>query len=71
MSRVLEVALAEVAKLPPGEQDALGALLLEEMRSEGRWSGSFAASQNTLKELADEALAEHRAGKTKPLIDLL
>ena len=71
MTRVLEVVLAEVAKLPPHEQDALATLLLDEIMSEQRWSASFAKSQPTLKALADEALSEFKAGTTKPLDDLL
>ena len=71
MTRVLDAALAEVAKLPAAEQDALASLILDEIRSEQRWGGSFAASQNTLKALADEALAEFRSGKTKTLDDSL
>jgi hypothetical protein len=67
MTTVLEAALAEMAKLPPEEQDALAALLMDEIKSEQRWSASFAASQNLLKSLASDALAEHRVGKTKPL----
>ena len=71
MTRVLDAALAEVAKLPAAEQDALASLILDEIKSEQRWSGSFAASQNTLKTLADEALSEFRSGKTKTLDDSL
>jgi hypothetical protein len=71
MTTVLEAALAEVAKLPPEEQDALGVLLMDEIKSEQRWSQSLAASQVLLKSLAAQALTEHRAGKTKPLDDLL
>ena len=71
MTRVLEAALAEVAKLPPAEQDALATLLLDEIKTEQQWSSTFAKSQQTLKTLADEALAELRAGKTKPLDESL
>jgi hypothetical protein len=71
MTSVLETALAEVAKLPPEEQDALASLLLDEIKSEQRWSQSLAASQALLKSLAAEALAEHRSGKTKPLDESL
>ena len=71
MTRVLEAALAEVAKLPADEQDILATLLLDEIKSEQRWSAAFAASQHTLKALADEALAEFKAGKTKALDDSL
>lgn len=67
MTQLLEKALSEVAKLPPSEQDALAAILLEELASEQKWSELFAKSQDKLAELAEEALAEHRAGKTKPL----
>lgn len=71
MTRALETALAEVAKLPPEEQDALAALLLDEIASEQRWSRSIAASPGVLESLAAEALAEHRAGKTRPLDESL
>jgi hypothetical protein len=67
MTTVLEAALAKVAKLPPEEQDALGALLLDEMNSENRWSRTLAESQRVLESLAADALAEHRAKKTRPL----
>lgn len=71
MSTVLETALAEVAKLPPEEQDALAAWLLEEIGSEQRWAKTLAESQGALESLARDALAEHRAGKTKPLDESL
>jgi hypothetical protein len=71
MTTVLETALAEVAKLPPEEQDALASLLLEEIKSEQRWTQTFSDSQDLLKSLAAEALAEHRTGNSKPLDDLL
>jgi hypothetical protein len=71
MTRVLEAALAEVAKLPPDEQDVLASLLLDEIKSEQRWNSSFSKSQDLLKGLADEALAEFKAGRAKPLDDSL
>jgi hypothetical protein len=67
MTQLLEKALNEVAKLPPSEQDALAAILLDELASEKRWGDLFAQSQDALAKLAADALAEHRAGKTKPL----
>lgn len=71
MTHALDAALAEAAKLPPEDQDALAAILLEEIASEGRWSKSFAASQGRLESLAAEALAEFAQGDTKPLQQLL
>lgn len=67
MTDLLEKALKEVKKLPPSEQDAVAAILLKELGAEQRWSDSFEKSQDALEKLAQEALAEHRAGKTKPM----
>jgi hypothetical protein len=67
MSNLLEEAFAEASKLPEDEQDALAAWLLEELRSERHWSKAFADSADLLAQLADEALAEHRAGKPDAL----
>lgn len=67
MTKLLEKALAEVSKLEKKEQDALAAWILEELASEHRWERAFAESSNVLEELADEALAEYREGRTKRL----
>jgi hypothetical protein len=67
MTQLLEKAFAELGKLPDREQDALAAIILEEITSEQRWSQSFAKSQDVLAKLAEAALAEHAAGKTGPL----
>ncbi len=67
MTQLLEKALKEVAKLPASDQDAVAAIVLEEIASEQRWSASFAKSQELLAKLADKALADHAAGRTKPL----
>ncbi len=71
MTRLLEQAFAEAALLPEGDQDALATALLAELESERRWDELFAKSPEVLQRLADEALAEHRAGKTEPLDSLL
>lgn len=69
MTQALTSAVAEATKLPPAEQDVLAAILLEEIASERRWSQSFAKSEHVLEALASEALAEFKAGKTRPLDD--
>ncbi|MBV6393028.1 MAG: hypothetical protein KPEEDBHJ_02258 [Anaerolineales bacterium] len=63
----LELAFAEIQKLPPAEQNEFVAWILEELHSEKRWAALFAKSSDMLSQLADEALAEHKAGKTQPL----
>jgi len=65
MTQLLERAISELNKLPAAEQDAIAAILFEELASEQRWSDSFAKSQDVLAKLADEALAEYAAGKTQ------
>jgi hypothetical protein len=67
MTKLMEKALQEVAKLPAAEQDAMAAIVLEELASEEKWAAAFAGSQDQLAKLAREALAEYNAGKTKPL----
>lgn len=67
MTRLLEKVLEEVAKLPASEQDAVAAILLEELASEQRWAESFAKSEDKLAKLAGEAIADYKAGRTKPL----
>ena len=67
MTKLLEQAFAEANKLSEDDQDALANFLLEELASERRWAHAFSDSQELLSQLADEALAEHRAGKTQEL----
>jgi hypothetical protein len=67
MTNLLQKAFVEASKLPEAEQDALGRALLEELASERRWEDLFAGSHDVLANLADDALAEHRAGQTEKL----
>lgn len=67
MTKLLETAFEQVSRLPASDQDAVAAIVLEELASEQRWSEAFAKSQSALAKLAGEALAEYHAGKTKPL----
>ena len=52
---------------PPEEQDAVASLILEEIESEKRWDELFVGSQEQLAQLAGQAIADYKAGKTKPL----
>lgn len=67
MTKLLQRAFEEVSKLPESEQDALGRILLDELASERRWEELFDGSHDLLAELAEQALAEHRAGRTEKL----
>jgi methylase of polypeptide subunit release factors len=70
MTQALQAAVASASQLPPEEQDALAALLVAEMESEQRWNELFAHSQTTLAQLAQQALVEHEAGLSEPLVPL-
>ena len=67
MTELLKRAFDAAAKLPPSDQDALAAAVLEEVAVEGLWDAAFARRPAALDKLADEAIAEHRAGRTKAL----
>ena len=58
MTKLLERAFEEAAKLPAGAQDSLAEWLLAELESEARWSDRFSASADKLAEIAQRALAE-------------
>ena len=65
MTRLLEKAFEEAAKLPEEDQDALAEMLLNDLTSEERWAEAFARSQDVLARLAKEALTEFKQGKTR------
>ena len=67
MTQLLEKAFKEASKLPVVDQNALAKWVLDELEAEKKWELMFAESEDVLDKLADEALAEHKKGKTKPL----
>jgi len=67
MTQLLERAFTVASQLPAPEQDAFASLLLAELDSERRWTDTFAATQDQLSALADEALREFEAGQTQPM----
>ncbi len=48
MTQLLEKVLTKVYKLPPEKQDAIAAVILEELEAEQRWDKAFAESQDKL-----------------------
>jgi hypothetical protein len=67
MTDLLKKAFEKASQLSVEDQDRFGAWMLEELDSDERWDELFAQSQDVLAKMADEALAEHRSGKTQPL----
>lgn len=68
MTPLLDKAFVEIRKLSEAEQEAFAALILSELEAEKRQNELFAESEDFLADLANEALKEHRAGKTTPVI---
>ncbi|MGO8744603.1 MAG: hypothetical protein ACLQNE_01315 [Thermoguttaceae bacterium] len=65
MTQLLEQAMGEVQKLPDAGQDAIGAIILEEIAYDRRWDDAFARSQDQLGRLANRVREDIRAGKVK------
>ena len=65
MTQLLTEAFEKAGKLSEQEQNRLAKWILAEMASEACWEKAFADSADKLAQLADEALEEHRAGRTK------
>jgi hypothetical protein len=70
MTQALSDAVASAAQLPEEEQNALAAILLEEMASEEHWNALFSDSQNLLERLANEAIQEKERDTVQPSEEL-
>jgi hypothetical protein len=71
MTELLKKAFDAVSALPPERQNAVAKMILAEIEDEKRWGEAFAGSQDKLAAMADEAIAEHRAGKSRPMNEVL
>ncbi len=69
MTELLQQAFEQAAKLPQTQQDTFARFLLAELDAEQRWAELLnrPESEDLLEQLADEAVAAHRAGRTQPL----
>ena len=67
MTATLQEAFEKAALLSADRQEAIAAVVLEEIEAEDRWQRSFARSQDVLSGLAAEALAEDAQGRTLPM----
>ena len=55
MTELLQQVVNRVRQLPDSEQDAIAAMILDELEDEARWDAAFAASPDVLSQLAAEA----------------
>jgi hypothetical protein len=69
MSELMEQAIHKVRQLSEPDQEAIASIILQEIESERQWDELFARprSAEMLSLMADEALAEARAGRARKL----
>lgn len=67
MTQLLEQAIDAVRKLPASAQDAIAALILEQITDDRAWDDAFARSQDQLARLAARAREQVAAGQTRRL----
>ena len=67
MTKLFQQAVGRVSQLPEADQDALARLLLAEIEADRQWDEALSKSPEKLGKLADEAWAEHEAGRSEPL----
>jgi hypothetical protein len=69
MSELMEQAIQKVKQLPEHDQESIASIILQEIDSEHRWEELFGRpeSADVLSRMADEALADARAGRPRPL----
>jgi hypothetical protein len=69
MSHLMDQAFQKAKQLSESEQEAIASMILQEIESEDRWAELFTrpGSADLLSRMADEALAEARAGRARRL----
>ncbi len=67
MTKLLEKAFKKASQLPGVEQNKLASWLLEELEAEKKWDKTFAESEDLLDIMADEAIKDHKEGRTRTL----
>ena len=65
MTQLLEQAINEARKLSAPEQDAIAALILEELADDRRWDEAFANSQSQLSKLAAKVKRDIADGRVR------
>jgi hypothetical protein len=67
MTKSLQAAFEAIAKLPERQQNALASAIFQELALEEQWEATLESNLGALESLADEALADDKAGRTQPL----
>jgi hypothetical protein len=65
MTELLKKAFEQASRLPDRLQDEVAQELLEDIDGEVQWDDTLARSKDKLEKMADRALQEFRAGRTR------
>lgn len=71
MTTLLADAIHKTQLLPPREQEAIAAHILELLDDERAWAPRLEALPSRILDLSDAAVEEHRRGETRPLDELI
>jgi hypothetical protein len=67
MTKLLAQAFEKASELPENLQDELARELLDGLTWEARWGATLAQSADALDDMAEQAIKDHRAGRTKEM----
>jgi hypothetical protein len=67
MTKLLTQAFAKASELPENLQNELARELLEELAGEAEWDRTLEQSADVLDHMAEQALKEFQAGRTKEM----
>lgn len=67
MTTILSKAFEKAAKLPDEIQEQVAEMLIEYIDFELKWDETLENSQDQLAKLADKALEDYQAGRTKKM----
>ena len=67
MTQLLKKVLSEVQKLPPEKQDAIAAVILEELEDTQLWDKTFSESEDKLSQLAQKVRTDIKAGRIRKM----
>jgi aspartate/tyrosine/aromatic aminotransferase len=67
MRALLSEAIKRIEKLPPDLQDEIAEQILDDIKNERNWQETLSKPQKKIEKLAEEALENSKAGKTKKL----
>jgi hypothetical protein len=67
MTRAMEQAIERLKRVPETQQEELAQFLLHELEEDERWAATTQSRRPQLDRLIKDVLADHAAGKTRPL----